>query len=116
MDSHIRCSELFHRLGDEEILVVDCSSDADWARLGQHIPGALRIRPSDFAEMVDVLPEDELIVLYGCHPEGADLRKALKLLQLRGRAVVCLSGGLPGWVTQGYPTEHHPQPAAVSQR
>lgn len=107
MDPIIQCSDLFHRLGDDEVLVVDCRSDQDWERIEKHIPGALRITPAEMAEVVDSLPHDELIVLCGCAPDGADIRGALKLLKLRGRSAVCLNGGLHAWVKEGYPTEHH---------
>lgn len=114
MDPQIQCSDLYERLGDEELLVVDCRSSEDWRTLPEHIPGALRLEVGELADAVDALPEDELIVLCGCSPDGADIRRALHLLRLKGRAAVCLGGGLLAWRAQGYPIERHEHPAAAA--
>ncbi len=101
----IVCSELLMRLGDDELLVIDCRHPEDWSRLEVHIPGALRISVTELSDCAHVLPDDELIVLCGVAPDGADSRRAHRLLKLRGRDSVCLSGGLQAWLSAGYPTE-----------
>lgn len=107
METDIACRELFSRLGDDDVLVVDCSSDEEWERLGLHVPGALRISPSELVETAPVLPDDELIVLCGCAPDGSDARRARAQLGLLGLRCVCLSGGLRAWVAEGFPVERH---------
>jgi rhodanese-related sulfurtransferase len=104
----VDCRELFLRLGDDEVLVVDCRSYEDWERFELHIPGALWMPLSELDGDAHTLPDDELIVLCGSAADGSDTWRAYRLLQMRGReAVVCLEGGLQAWVTSGYPTERH---------
>jgi rhodanese-related sulfurtransferase len=98
--------ELFLRLGDDELLVLDCRDDDDWTGFGVHIPGALRMTVEELAQSAQMLPDDELIVVCG-NSDGKDCRRAYRLLSLSGRDVVCLKGGLAAWVTSGYPTERH---------
>lgn len=100
------CSELLERLGEDELLVLDCRQrgSADPLR-GLQIPGALWISPSELDEALHVLPEDELIVLCGVEADGSDAETAWSLLTQSGRTAVCLDGGLGTWVRQGYPTE-----------
>lgn len=107
METDIGCRELFSRLGDDDVLVVDCSSDEEWERLGLHVPGALRVSPAELAETAEVLPDDELIVLCGCAPDGSDARRIRAQLSPRGLRCVCLSGGLRAWVAEGFPVERH---------
>ena len=101
------CTELFVRLGDEEVLVLDCRDPDDWARLAAHIPGSLWMPFEEILRDRGVLPDDELIVVCGCAPDGADASRVYRLLQRRGFQVVCLEGGLEGWLSQGLPVEHH---------
>lgn len=106
MEPSIECYELFIRLGDDEILVIDCrdgEAPRDLASL--QIPGALRMGFDELAECLHILPDDELIVLYGCSGDGSESWRASALLRTRGRAAVCLQGGLPAWIARGYPTE-----------
>ncbi len=107
MNPVLECQDLFLRLGDEELVVVDCREREEWDRLEFHIPGALRMSLRELDAAAHTLPDDELIVLCGCSEDGSDARRALRLLQLRGRNAVCLDGGLQSWVTGGYPTERH---------
>lgn len=107
MEPTIICAELYMRLGDDEVLVLDCRDPSDWERYDLHIPGALRMTPTEIARDLHMLPDDELIVLYGCSPDGRDTRRVCRLLRMRGREAVCLEGGLGAWVTGGYPTERH---------
>lgn len=62
-----------------------------------------------------VLPDDELIVVCGCAPDGSDAHRACRLLQQRGLLAVCLDGGLHGWISEGLPTESHFQGVALSE-
>ncbi len=105
----VDCRELYLRLGDDDLVVVDCRSQDEWNGLEAHIPGALWMPPQELEseDAVHALPDDELIVLCGLGPDGSDARRAYRILQLRGRDAVCLEGGLETWVTNGYPADHH---------
>ncbi|XXF75518.1 rhodanese-like domain-containing protein [Myxococcaceae bacterium GXIMD 01537] len=115
MEPTILCTELYVRLGDEDVLVLDCRKAEDWARFGLHIPGALWMTPEEIARDLGVLPDDELIVVCGCDVDGADMRRICRLLRRRGRDAVCLQGGLHAWVTGGLPTERHAPPKAAAR-
>ncbi len=114
MDPRIHCTDLYFRLGDDEVLVLDCREPEDWARHGLHIPGSLWMCFEEILRDSQVLPDDELIVVVGCAPDGSDARRACRLLRQRGFNVVCLEGGLHGWVTHGLPTESHVAAASMS--
>ncbi len=116
MEPTIICAELYVRLGDDEVLVIDCREASDWERYELHIPGALRMSVAEIARGLHMLPDDELIVLCGCSPDGMDMRRICRLLRMRGRNAVCLEGGLQAWVTGGFPTERHLRPQAVRQQ
>ena len=62
MELRIPCAELYLRLGDEDVLVLDCRSSRDWEQLEFHSPGALRMTPEEVVRDQGVLPVDELIV------------------------------------------------------
>ncbi|MGQ0505458.1 MAG: rhodanese-like domain-containing protein [Myxococcaceae bacterium] len=106
MEPSITPNDLFLRLGDDELLVVDCREEDEWNTFGLHIPGALRMNVQEISESIQVLPDDELIVLCGS-ADGSEARRAYRLLSVAGREVVCLLGGLTAWVTGGFPTERH---------
>jgi rhodanese-related sulfurtransferase len=99
------CAELYVRLGDDEVLVLDCREPEDWLRCGLHVPGALWMTFEEILRDVAVLPDDELIVVCGCASDGSDARRVFRLLRRLGFNVVCLEGGLQEWLTQGLPTE-----------
>ena len=101
------CDELYVRLGDDEILVLDCREPEDWTRYGWHVPGALWMTFEEIVRDVVVLPDDELIVVCGCAPDGSDARRVCRLLQRLGFNVVCLEGGLQAWMIAGLPTDCH---------
>lgn len=107
MEPSIQCAELFDHLADEEVLVLDCRSEAEWNRQRMHIPGALWMTIEELADAVPSLPDDELIVLCDGSSDGSDSRRACRLLRLCGRDAVFLQGGLPAWVRGGFPTEPH---------
>jgi rhodanese-related sulfurtransferase len=103
----ISCSELYERLGDDDVLVLDVRSEADWEALPVHLPGALRLAPEELATAIDMLPDDELIALCGTAGAEADARRASHLLRRAGRAARVLAGGLHAWILNGLPTERH---------
>lgn len=105
MEPRISCADLFLRLEEDEVLVVDCRNfDASDVEDGQ-IPGALRMTPEELAFAGHVLPDDELIVLCGSARDGSDVRRAWRALVRQGFFAVCLDGGLPGWIRAGYPVD-----------
>ena len=107
MELLISCSELFERLGDDDVLVLDVRSGMDWERLPMHVPGALRLAPEELAGSLSMLPDDELIVLCGTAPAELDARRASLLLRRSGRTARVLAGGLHAWILGGLPTERH---------
>lgn len=107
MEPRIDARDLFLRLGDDELLVIDCRSDEAWESQPLHIPGAMRMTYAELCEAVHILPDDELIVLCAGEGEDEDAQQALRVLRLRGREAVCLQGGLSAWMEQGYPVERH---------
>jgi rhodanese-related sulfurtransferase len=115
LEPSIDCRELFVRLGDDEVLVIDCRDEEHWVRYELQVPGALKMGIEEISEFAHALPDDELIVLCGCLPDGSDSRRALRLLTVRGRDAVFLRGGLPAWLSQGYPTERYRPRGAESQ-
>jgi rhodanese-related sulfurtransferase len=109
----INCRDLLLRLGDEEILVLDCRPEDDWSSPDVQIPGALRISVEELADAARSLPDDELIVIYS-HSRDAGSRRACRMLRLRGLDAVVLEGGLRSWISQGFPTERgNGSPVAV---
>jgi rhodanese-related sulfurtransferase len=114
VDPRMLCTELYVRLGDEEVLVLDCRAPEDWERYGLHIPGALWMTFEEILRDAAVLPDDELIVVCGCAGDGSDARRACRLLQQRGFNAIYLDGGLQAWLTHGLPTESHQEGASAS--
>ncbi|MBU8900070.1 rhodanese-like domain-containing protein [Corallococcus sp. M34] len=108
MEPTIIIDELYARLGDDDVLVLDCRGAEDWVRFEAQIPGALRMTAAEIALDLAILPDDELIILCGCAVDGADTWELCRLLRAHGRDAVCLSGGLLAWMGAGYPTERHP--------
>ena len=107
MELRIPCAELYLRLGDDDVLVLDCRSPQDWEQLEFHIPGALRMTPEEVVQDQGVLPDDELIVLCGCESDVDAVLRLCQLLLLRGRNAVFIPGGIHTWVSEGFPTERH---------
>jgi rhodanese-related sulfurtransferase len=107
MEFRIPCAELYLRLGDDDVLVLDCRSPDHWEQVEFHIPGSLRMTPEEIAQDLFILPEDELIVLCGCEKDWEDVLRLCRLLHLQGRNAVCLAGGIQAWVAEGFPTERH---------
>jgi rhodanese-related sulfurtransferase len=105
VEPSIDCYGLYVRLFDDEVLIIDCRDGRGDDPYAVRIPGALAMCFDELVESLHVLPDDELIVLVGCAPDGSDSRRASRLLRTRGRDAVCLQGGLPAWIAGGYPTE-----------
>jgi rhodanese-related sulfurtransferase len=101
----ISSRSLMARLGEDEVVVVDCRSDEDWSALPLQIPGAIRMSCDEIHATPLVLPDDELIVLYDHDGASAACRRAIRILQAAGRSAAALEGGLRGWVGMGFPTE-----------
>jgi rhodanese-related sulfurtransferase len=113
MELRIPCAELYLRLGDDDVLVLDCRPPHQWECIEFHIPGALRMTPEEVSRDLFILPDDELIVLVGCEEDWEDMLRLCRLLLVRGRTATCLEGGIQAWVAEGFPTERHlcPTPA-----
>lgn len=114
MEPVIDSRDLYLRLGDDELLVIDCREEEDWVVSPFRIPGALRMPLAELSEAAHALPDDELIVLCGASHDCSDARRAWRILRLHELDAVCLSGGLPAWVRAGYPTEPHHARRAVA--
>jgi rhodanese-related sulfurtransferase len=114
VDPSLPCAELYLRLGDDEVLVLDCRETDDWERHAFHIPGALWMPLAELRWDAAALPDDELIVICGCAPDGSDARRACRLLRQRGLDAICLEGGLLGWISNGLPIECHSVGASVA--
>jgi rhodanese-related sulfurtransferase len=110
LEPSIDCHGLYSRLfEDDELLVIDCRDAREDDPYEVQIPGALAMCFEELEESLHVLPDDELIVLCGCSLDGEDSRRAWRLLLMRGREALCLQGGLPAWISGGYPTEPCPR-------
>jgi rhodanese-related sulfurtransferase len=116
LEPGIRCDELYSRLGDDEVLVLDVRRDEEWRQYEVHIPGALRMTPEEVAEYSGTLPDDELIVLCSLNGDPSEVRRAFRQLRLRGRIAVYLEGGLRAWVSEGYPIDRHQDSDVESER
>lgn len=95
--------ELLGRLGDDDVVVVDCRADEDFAQLPAQIPGAVRMSCEEIREAPWTLPDDELIVLYDGTHDSFRPRMAARFLRRAGRRAVVLEGGLRAWLSEGYP-------------
>ncbi len=101
---------LLARLGEDELVVVDCRSVAERQLLPIQIPGAIQMTCEEIHASPLVLPDDELIVLYDQDGPSAGIRRAMRILELAGRSALALEGGLRGWLQHGFPTEtRHPR-------
>jgi rhodanese-related sulfurtransferase len=105
MEPTIECRELFARLGEDELLVIDCRSREDWNLFDLQIPGALALSLEELLQGASALPDDELLVLCDTSPHQAQARTAFGILRAHGLTPVILQGGLLAWLTAGLPTE-----------
>ena len=105
MEAVIPAWDLLSRLGNDDVVVVDCRSADESERWPVQIPGALRMTLPEVLEAPWVLPDDELIVLCNATGEGPLLRRAFHVLAYAGRTPAVLEGGLHAWIAEGFPTE-----------
>jgi rhodanese-related sulfurtransferase len=105
MEAVIPAWDLLGRLGNDDVVVVDCRSPEEAERWPLQIAGALRMTLAEILESPWVLPDDELIVLCNSTGEGSLLRRAFHVLAYAGRTPAILVGGLHAWITEGFPTE-----------
>ena len=93
--------ELFRRLDDGQVLVLDVRPEAEYA--AGHIPGAVSVPHDQLAARLAELPESADIVAY-CHGRYCVFAPdAVRLLRERGFAARPLEGGLPDWRLAGLP-------------
>ena len=108
MEAAIPSWDLLSRLGDEDVVVVDCRSLDEAERWPIQIPGSLRMTLQEIVDAPWALPDDELIVLFDANGNGSALRRAHQVLIHSGRSAVMLLEGLRGWLAAGFPTERMP--------
>ena len=93
--------ELFRRLRDEEVLVLDVRPAAEYA--AGHIPGAINVPHDQLAARLAELPGDVDIVAYCRGRYCVFAPDAVRLLRARGFSARLLAGGLPDWRRAGLP-------------
>ena len=93
--------ELFRRLRDEEVLVLDVRPAAEYA--AGHIPGANNVPHDQLAARLAELPGDVDIVAYCRGRYCVFAPDAVRLLRARGFSARLLAGGLPDWRLAGLP-------------
>ena len=93
--------ELFRRLRDEEVLVLDVRPAAEYA--AGHIPGAINVPHDQLAARLAELPGDVDIVAYCRGRYCVFAPDAVRLLRARGFSARLLAGGLPDWRLAGLP-------------
>lgn len=101
----IDCAELFQKLGDDDLLVLDCRDEREWDVNPFQIPGTLKLSVRELREAADSLPDDELIVLVGTAQDSSDVLRAFRILRRHKRQALILEGGLLEWIEHGLPTE-----------
>lgn len=93
-------SDYLRDIGGDCVL-VDVREDNEWA--GEHIPGAIHVPLSRFAEGVATIPKDKSVVFY-CQ-SGVRSRRALDMARTQGlSAEGHLGGGISAWRGAGLPT------------
>jgi rhodanese-related sulfurtransferase len=93
--------ELFRRLRDEEVLVLDVRPAAEYA--AGHIPGAISVPHDQLAARLAELPGGVDIVAYCRGRYCVFAPDAVRLLRARGFSARLLAGGLPDWRLAGLP-------------
>ena len=93
--------ELFRRLADGQVLVLDVRPEAEYA--AGHIPGAVSVPHDQLAARLAELPESADIVAYCRGRYCVFAPDAVRLLRERGFAARPLEGGLPDWRLAGLP-------------
>jgi rhodanese-related sulfurtransferase len=93
--------ELFRRLHDGQVLVLDVRPEAEYA--AGHIPGAVSVPHDQLAARLAELPEKADIVAYCRGRYCVFAPEAVRLLRARGFSARLLEGGLPDWRLAGLP-------------
>ena len=98
--------ELFRRLRDEEVLVLDVRPAAEYA--AGHIPGAINVPHDQLAARLSELPAGADIVAYCRGRYCVFAPDAVRLLRAHGFSARPLAGGLPDWRLAGLPVAAEP--------
>jgi rhodanese-related sulfurtransferase len=93
--------ELFRRLDDGQVLVLDVRPEAEYA--AGHIPGAVSVPHDQLAARLAELPEKADIIAYCRGRYCVFAPDAVRLLRSRGFSARPLEGGLPDWRLAGLP-------------
>ena len=93
--------ELFRRLRDGQVLVLDVRPEAEYA--ASHIPGAVNVPHDQLAARLAELPAGTDIVAYCRGRYCVFAPDAVRLLRAHGFSARPLEGGLPGWRLAGLP-------------
>ena len=93
--------ELFRRLADGQVLVLDVRPAAEYA--AAHIPGAVNVPHDQLAARLAELPASTEIVAYCRGRYCVFAPDAVRLLRARGFSARPLEGGLPEWRLAGLP-------------
>lgn len=93
--------ELFRRLHDGQVLVLDVRPEAEYA--AGHIPGAVNVPHDQLAARLAELPERADIVAYCRGRYCVFAPDAVRALRARGFSARPLEGGLPDWRLAGLP-------------
>jgi rhodanese-related sulfurtransferase/DNA-binding transcriptional ArsR family regulator len=93
--------ELFRRLSEGQVLVLDVRPEAEYA--AGHIPGAVNVPHDQLAARLAEIPESTDIIAYCRGRYCVFAPDAVRLLRSRGFSARPLEGGLPGWRLAGLP-------------
>ena len=93
--------ELFRRLSDGHVLVLDVRPEAEYA--AGHIPGAVNVPHDQLAARLAEFPESAEIIAYCRGRYCVFAPDAVRLLRERGLSAWPLEGGLPDWRRAGLP-------------
>jgi rhodanese-related sulfurtransferase/DNA-binding MarR family transcriptional regulator len=93
--------ELFRRLHDGQVLVLDVRPEAEYA--AGHIPGAVNVPHDQLAARLAELPDGADVVAYCRGRYCVFAPDAVRLLRQRGFSARLLEGGLPDWRLAGLP-------------
>ena len=93
--------ELFRRLRDGQVLVLDVRPGAEYA--AGHIPGAVNVPHDQLAARLAEFPENAEIIAYCRGRYCVFAPDAVRLLRARGFSAWPMEGGLPDWRLAGLP-------------
>jgi len=93
--------ELFRRLHDGQVLVLDVRPEAEYS--AGHIPGAVNVPHDQLAARLAELPDGADVVAYCRGRYCVFAPDAVRLLRERGISARPLEGGLPDWRLAGLP-------------